>query len=284
MLPMRRRIFSAWTVAFGAALVAAQVGTDRDARAQVVQLPAVQTFGYSGAVSVPDSGQVSLGGVSRQRAGRATVGGGPVTGRASGSQTGGSATSVSATIIDLQAMDAAILNEPTAKLPSNYLPRSTGTPIMNTLTPQLYARRTGADQLPPPNDPNAWEIALGGGIGPKVGPANTIVNDDSNVRFYMQRAKEASDQGRTAAAVVYYRMAYERLSPQQRVRLQEFQAKASAEEAASRNGTAAPGPATASSPAAAAEGNVPGSSAASSAAGEMPPVDEASADPFASPF
>lgn len=209
-------------------LVAAAEGAGLDGgrlHAQVVQLPAVRTFGMSGAVSVPDQGTMTLAGNRGSRPVGSVSGPGPLAGRGLASQSGGGSTSVSATVIDLQAMDEALLNRPAdtpASTASNYTPRSTGTPIMNTLTPHLYAQRSGREFVPP-GDPNAWEIALGApGIG-HVGTANALVGNDSAVRFYMLRAHEATKSGRNAAARVYYRMAYDRLTPEQRTRLQEIQ-------------------------------------------------------------
>ena len=73
--------------------------------AQVVQLPSISTFSYSGTVLVPDSGSAYLGGryaaasSSQRRLGS----------RAAGLSIGVSGASVHATIIDLNAMDRAIL-------------------------------------------------------------------------------------------------------------------------------------------------------------------------------
>ncbi|MGN6543975.1 MAG: hypothetical protein ACTHK7_02925, partial [Aureliella sp.] len=209
-----------------AAVFAFSASDAPNAFAQVVQLPAVQTFGYSGAATVPDSDGAYLGGVARQRSGSTTAGAGPVAGRASSGAAGATSVTGWASIIDLQAMDAAILNEPASKRPPNYDTRATGTPIMNTLTPQLYARRTGADQLPAVRQTNDWQMALGGGGGSKTGPANAILHDDSTVRYFMLKAKEAHNSGHEAAALIFYRMAYERLTPAQRERLHEIQAQA----------------------------------------------------------
>lgn len=283
LLPMCGKPFSAWTAVCAVTVMVASSSIDRGARAQVVQLPSTHAFGYSGSVTVPDSGQANLGGVGRQRTGVARAGGGPLAGRAGGSASGGTSVVASASIIDLQAMDAAILNAPSSNQASNYTTRNAGATIINTLTPSLYARRMGADQLPPPDDPNAWQIALGGGSVSKVGPSNTIVRDDTDVRYFMHRAKQASDVGRQSAALVYYRMAYERLTPEQRERLHEFQAKASA---AAQDGqstaTQAAAAAAATTPAASPPAAI-GSDPASDEAGTLPASEE-SGNPFDSPF
>jgi hypothetical protein len=211
--------------------------------AQVVQLPTVRSFGYSGAVSVPDQGTASLGGNLSSQSGRTTSGAGPLASRSSGSAAAAGSMSVSATVIDLQAMDAALLNQAaggTANPPSSYAARPTGTPIMNTLTPHLYGQRVGRVDTRAPN-PNAWEIALGASGTAQTGLASAAVRDESEIHYYMSRAQEAISSGRNAAARVYYRLAYEKLTPDQRTRLEEFQrkaneaAKANAEEMAKAN-------------------------------------------------
>lgn len=265
-----------------AAVFALSASDAPNAFAQVVQLPAVQTFGYSGAATVPDSGGAYLGGVARQRTGSTTAGAGPVAGRASSSATGATSVTGWASIIDLQAMDAAILNEPASKRPQNYDTRATGTPIMNTLTPQLYARRTGADQLPARRQTNDWQMALSGGGGPQMGPANAMLHDDSAVRYFMLKAKEAHNTGHEAAALIFYRMAYERLTPAQRERLHEIQAQADAAAKAGQQTAPAAAANTAASPT---PPTTPATSAASSEAGAAPPATtEESGNPFGSPF
>ena len=209
------------------------------AQAQVVQLPSVTNFGTSGAVSVPDQGSVFLGGNRSSRTGSSTAGAGPLASRSIGNAASAGSLSVSATVIDLQAMDEALLNraaDSASTLPPNYAPRATGTPIMNTLTPHLYGQRAGRAATRAP-DPNAWQIALGAPGTEAIGVANAAVSDESEIHYYMHRAQEAISTGRNAAARVYYRLAYEKLTPAQRDRLQEVQRKANeaaAEEAKKR--------------------------------------------------
>lgn len=82
------------------------------AHGQVVQLPSISTFYYSGTVVVPDGGTASLGGIrsaasqSRQRGFRGGFGSSPW----GASQATGQA-SVSATIIDLDAIDRQVRGE-----------------------------------------------------------------------------------------------------------------------------------------------------------------------------
>lgn len=279
------------------------------AAAQVVQLPSVQNFSYSGGASVPDHGDATLGGYRTRRGSSNTSGAGPLAGRSVGSQAGSGSLSVSATIIDLQAMDEAILNQPADTPPtaaSNYAVRSTGTPIMNTLTPHLYAQRTTRDSVPG-SDPNAWQIALGTPPAkPDVGRVSA--RNDSAARYYMLKSKEASAVGRNAAARVYYQLAYDQLTPEQRTRLQNIQRRVNEEArqatagneagstateavagSAAGNTTAPPSAATSASTSSAAIGGASSpafpmeDSALDSDAG-APQAETSTADPFASPF
>jgi hypothetical protein len=222
------------TVLAAMALVLAPVVGLGRAQAQVVQLPTVQSFGMTGAVSVPDQGTAVIAGNRRLRTGSTTRGVGPLASRSATSQAGGTSVSVSVDVIDLQAMDQAILDQAsidTAQMAANYNARGTGTPVVNTLTPHLYAQRVERKPIRSV-DPNAWQIALGDPGSASIGVANAMVNDDSEVRFYMLRAHEALSAGHTAAAKVYYRLAYQRLTPAQQARLQQVQQ--AADEAAAK--------------------------------------------------
>ncbi len=189
----------------GIALIA---GCCSSVSGQVVQLPSVSTFGTTGAVSVPDQGTAYLAGNRSLRSGATSSGFGPIGSRAIGAAAGGSMVSVSATIIDLQAMDEALLNRSLDKLPPrNYPAMNNGTPIINTLAPKNYSRMA---QRTPRNahNSNDWAIALGS-------PGDDVVDTSSvenNVRYFMSQAAKASAAGRVAAAQVYYRMAMDRMT------------------------------------------------------------------------
>tara|TARA_R110002049_G_scaffold4601_5_gene32004 strand:+ start:15725 stop:16273 length:549 start_codon:yes stop_codon:yes gene_type:complete len=73
---------------------------------QVVQLPSISTFSYSGSVVVPDGGTAFLGGNRASSSGVTRNGG---LGNQLGSSQSVSQASVKATIIDLDEMDRAIL-------------------------------------------------------------------------------------------------------------------------------------------------------------------------------
>ena len=94
-----------WMIVAVASL--ALVGAKRT-DAQVVQLPTIQTFSYSGSVLVPYGGTSSLGGVSRSGWSTSRRGFGPFSQSRSGGFASSSVLSASATIIDLDAMDRAI--------------------------------------------------------------------------------------------------------------------------------------------------------------------------------
>lgn len=81
-----------------------------DAAAQVIQLPSVRVFQYSGSVLVPDRGTVSLGGVSGSASSSALRGGLALPARPNAlSRTVGIGNATaSATIIDLAEMDRQI--------------------------------------------------------------------------------------------------------------------------------------------------------------------------------
>ena len=245
----------------------------RQAAAQVVQLPTVRNFSYSGGASVPDHGDAYMGGSALRRSSSTSSGAGPLANRSTSSQGGGSSLSVSATIIDLQAMDEAILKQPIDAPPratTNYAPRSTGTPVMNTLTPYLYGQRAGRASTAA-NDPNAWQMALSAPVATRES-GSRVARDDSEVRFYMLKTQQATASGRNAAARVYYQMAYDRLTPEQRTRLQEIQRRA--------NELAQQASAEAGSSDASASGVTAGTGnrAATSAAGDTPAGNDASRD------
>ena len=280
-----------------------------DAAGQVVQLPSVQSFSYSGGASVPDHGDATLGGYRTRRGTSSISGAGPLASRSVGSQASGGSSSVSATIIDLQAMDEAILNQPAdtpALAASNYAVRSTGTPIMNTLTPHLYGQRTTRASVPV-NDPNAWQIALGTPPAkPEVGRSSA--RNDTAARYYMLKSREATIAGRNAAARVYYQLAYDELTPEQRTRYQNIQRRVNEEARQATAGNEAGSAATGAVAGSAASNTTTASSSASSASTSSSATDAATppafpiedsapngdagaaqaetsaADPFASPF
>lgn len=100
---IRCAMFAAVAIFWGAERSDAQIP-------QVVQLPSFSTFRYSGAVSVPDGGTASLGGVRRSGSFSSSSGFGPFRSRVRGGFASASGLSVSARIIDLDEMDRQLLN------------------------------------------------------------------------------------------------------------------------------------------------------------------------------
>lgn len=247
------------------------------ARAQVVQLPSVQTFGTSGAVSVPDSGDGYLGGNRSMRSGSGAAGYGPVRNRSIGSQSGAGSMSATAVVLDLQAMDQAILQQAEkGPLPSSFTGRSYNTPVVNTLTPKFYTRQTRQGSTRTVVDPNAWQIALGASGAAEIGHAGALVHDDTDVRYYMQKAAEANYLGRISASQVYYQMALDRLTPEQRKRMQQIQ---TADEAAAKDNNSA---AVAKKPSAG-SGDAPPGTSSSAPTPSAGPAGSSESSPFDAP-
>lgn len=95
-------------VAFIAMLIGSLAIVCETASAQVVQLPSIQTFSYTGSVLVPDRGTASLGGISRSGSFSNRQGFGPFTRGGNSGFASRSNLSASATIIDLDEMDRQI--------------------------------------------------------------------------------------------------------------------------------------------------------------------------------
>lgn len=87
------------------------VGETAAATAQVVQLPSIRRFSYSGGVLVPDRGSVYLGGNSSSAMSRQTRGLPPFPQSGFGGGTTTSGASLSATIIDQQEIDRQLLGQ-----------------------------------------------------------------------------------------------------------------------------------------------------------------------------
>lgn len=179
------------------------------ADAQVVQLPSYGTFSYSGAVSVPDQGTAVLGGNSYAASGSNSRGFGPYSTRSTGRNFGTSNASVSVKIIDLQAMDEAILSSATT--PNSPAVKSIQTQYGRSLAGAAYQQ----PDYTPMQDPGRWQRVLAGGH-----PQTTVHTGlaESDIRYYLQLAKNAENNNRMAAARVYYRMAIEAMTPEMQER------------------------------------------------------------------
>jgi hypothetical protein len=197
MLFSTRSILLACLVAFVASI----------ANAQVVQLPSVRNFSYSGGAWVPDSGSAALAGNSYARSGTTSNGWGPYGTRASGNSFGTTHSSASVQIIDLRALDDAILSSNVANPnPQVRTATTTGRTIVGSSTPTGTTPRT---------DPGKWQRVLAGGQ-PTV-PVHTSLAE-ADIRFYLKMGQEAEAANRIMAARVYYRMAIEAMTPEMQAR------------------------------------------------------------------
>ena len=177
------------------------------ANSQVVQLPSVHNFSYSGGAWVPDGGSASLSGSRYARSGTTSNGWGPYGTRASGSSFGTTNSSASVQIIDLQALDNAILSSNVANPnPQVKTATTTGRSLVGSSVPTGTAPR---------HDPGKWQRVLGGGQ-PTV-PVHTSLAE-ADIRFYLKLGQEAEAANRVMAARVYYRMAIEAMTPEMQAR------------------------------------------------------------------
>lgn len=201
--------------------------------AQVVQLPSVRNFSYSGSAWVPDGGTTSLGGVGYESSSIVGRGWGPYGTRARGGSASASGLSVSVEVIDLQALDNAIL--------SNNVPVNPNSPV-SANSPAFGGARTyvsGSNQtnrrLGGSLNQNSgqWQRVLGGGLalGGSLEKGKQPSQIESNIRYYLRQGKEAEQQGRIIAARVYYRMAVEAMTPEMVERYQRLVAEQKAAEA-----------------------------------------------------
>lgn len=205
-----------------------------EAQAQVVQLPVVRNFGYTGSALVPDGGTAFLGGnLGRQSS---SVSRGPFGRRTAGNNLGGRSMSVSVTIIDLNALDEALLNAPVSnkpdpapqvnagplapKQPLTQVPRVVGAPRKILSVGQPNDLPTGVKAT----DSNAYARAL---VGHKLGfqPAAVKSLREDDVRYYIEEGQKAEKAGRIVSARVYYRMAMDSLTPDIMARYEKILAK-----------------------------------------------------------
>ncbi|MBM4001071.1 MAG: hypothetical protein FJ297_16305 [Planctomycetes bacterium] len=146
--------------------VVSMVGVPWIARGQAVQLPVVRQFSAHTTVSVPDGGEISVGGVGRRSESVRSVGPRFPANRGSGLSSSGTGVSVRATIIDLDEWDRAVLgaaprdDDRRATRESDRLSLAVrnnardGTPLSAS---QIEARRNGRI----PADPRSAESILG---------------------------------------------------------------------------------------------------------------------------
>ena len=169
---------------------------------QVVQLPTFQNTNISTVVEVPSGGSAYLGGIGRAGATTAARRTALFGQRSGGIYASGSGNSVVATVIDLKALDQAILNQnlaPGYAIPS---PRSP-LPLSGRHHPGTNYRKVSAV-------PGAYMQALGGDSS-LTSTSGLHADTAADIRELMEKAQNARQGGRYAAAEVYYRMIIERL-------------------------------------------------------------------------
>jgi len=205
------------------------------AESQVVQLPSVRNFSYSGGALVPDQGSAVMAGNSYTSSGSVSSGWGPYGTRASGHTFGTSVSSASVQIIDLRALDDAILGYNVANS-SNA--RTAPQAIVNAASPtrrSLVGGGVNAAPITPMTDPGKWQRVLAGGQ-PTV-PVHTSLAE-ADIRFYLQMGQDAEAANRLMSARVYYRMAVEAMTPEMQMRyakiISERKEAAAAEAAAAK--------------------------------------------------
>ena len=181
-------------------------------QAQVVQLPAYRTFGYTGSAWVPDQGTAPLAGGYASSSSLTGRGWGPYAGRAGGTVTGATSLSASAQIIDLRALDEAILD---ANVPRSARsgPVSANSPAAGggrrfLTTTDVYVGDTGVIV----RDPNEYRRALAGHSRQPAAPASRS-QAEADIRYYLEAGKKAEMANRIIAARVYYRLAMESMPP-----------------------------------------------------------------------
>ncbi len=182
---------------------------------QVVQLPSMRNFSYSGGALVPDQGSAVMAGNAYASSGSVSSGWGPYGTRASGHTFGTSVSSASVQIIDLRALDDAILGSNVVH--SNNGP-SAPQAIVNAASPprrSLVGGGVNAAAITPLTDPGKWQRVLAGGQ-PTV-PVHTSLAE-ADIRFYLKMGQDAEAANRLMSARVYYRMAVDSMTPEMQVR------------------------------------------------------------------
>jgi hypothetical protein len=153
--------------------------------ATTVQLPTFSVFTVRTTVSVPDSGLMNMGGVSRAADGRVTRGLGPLASRGIGGERSSKGASVSATIIDHAEIDRAVLAAAAGREPAD----------AGKAKADALARSVGKITSPPSS------VAA-------IREANRIEDEREAAELakLFAKAEQAEAEGKAAVAKVYYQM------------------------------------------------------------------------------
>ena len=170
------------------------------AAAQAVQLPTFNFFTVNTTVSVPDGGDVAMGGIGRSSSGRVSRGvpglpGRPFQNIATGSSTGAGNISVSAQIHDLEAMDRALLGD-------EALADSRSSSFH---TPLAIVRRAG--QLPTVNGTAGIQSKPASIAALHAQAAAEDAKRDSAAAADLAKGRELLAEGKTGVAKIYFQNA-----------------------------------------------------------------------------
>lgn len=188
-------------------------------QATAVQLPTFSMFTTSTTVSVPDRGNVLLGGINRAATGRNEFGT-PILGKLPygnrlfknvgiGSEHSASQMRVSAFIHDFDAMEEALMSQPSGRSLSSHQPqyRSQAAALAHTLLPRdnVGLASTWQPSLPEPDEQPS--ISLADAQARRLAKEQTRAEEA--VDFY-QRGERAEAEGKLGVAKIYYQMAARR--------------------------------------------------------------------------
>lgn len=194
-------------------------GTSRCA-AQVVQLPAFRQFSYVGGSMLPDVGAMSIGGSRYFAQSQTSARGFPPSVTRFGAA-GQTLLAISAQIIDLDALDQALLisNAPAASSVEGSR-QTAGSQARATDQARNFLSNYASQSNVPARAGDYGSIpqrlterSSGQPIDASLAAAN--------IRYYLQMAREAETSQRLQSARVYYRLAYESMTPEIQLRYQQ---------------------------------------------------------------
>ncbi|MCU0718874.1 MAG: hypothetical protein MUC83_04160 [Pirellula sp.] len=170
----------------------ALVSTSAKGQSFTVQLPTQGTFSIQSSVSVPDGGEMNLGGNVRYGAGSVQRGGA----KAIGSSYGAANASVKATIIDLDELDRLIRSEANPRpIPVDW----------SKVAPPKVGNDFNHDQALPDRPPAyAYMMAMSTKPSEKK-------NSIEDARYYLSLASDARRRGHWTSVELYYQMAWDAL-------------------------------------------------------------------------
>jgi hypothetical protein len=202
--------FSFWSLAGSPAVIMAQVN----------QLPAYGQLSAQAGLEIPDGATAGIGGMNSSSNGSASKG--PLLPhRSAGGANASHSVSATAQIIDLAAMDEAILGRKQTSSSSTEITdrfRSREAVNADKARQLLSGYRTLTDPTES-IDHRDWNRTL---RSLELQPPGTHSLSMSNVQHYLKKAEEAEQANRIQASRVYYRMAWEAMTPEVKQRYQQF--------------------------------------------------------------